>query len=176
MTSPTGYRGRVSLAQPGRLRYLFSATWDLRGTARRNIGACQLISTGKRISKDTWTGSLVDPHLAGDLAGNESCRSSSLPTTSTAQPEVVHWDSLDATGSYSAARIAIERGQMRHGDASISVDGTLTATSCALAEIAGHASVRHAHSLLHANLHANAVNADGPGAAFQGNSFPSPGC
>ena len=41
----------------------------------------------------------------------------------------MHWDSLDATGSYSASRITIEHSQLQHDDASISVDGTLTATS-----------------------------------------------
>ena len=28
---------------------------------------------------------------------------------------MVHWDSLDATGSYSATRITIDHGQLQHG-------------------------------------------------------------
>jgi translocation and assembly module TamB len=106
----------------------------------------------------TWSGSLVDPHLSGDLRASDL--SVELPSTDKAgQPEVVHWDSLDAKGSYSAARITIEHSQLKHGAASISVDGTLTSEKPPPAKSPGIPQF-DANSVLRANLHASGVNVD----------------
>jgi translocation and assembly module TamB len=73
-----------------------------------------------------WTGSLVDPHLGGNLrATNLSIELP--PDEKTAQARSIHWDSIDATGSYSASRISIEHSQLKRGEATVSLEGTLTA-------------------------------------------------
>jgi translocation and assembly module TamB len=113
---------------------------------------------GEADFKGMWTGSLANPHLAGDLqAANLSVE---IPAANeAAQPEIVHWDSLNATGSYSASLITIEHGQLRHGDAKISVDGTLTAAAPPSPKSPGEPAF-DTNSLLRGNLQASAVNPD----------------
>ena len=81
------------------------------------------------------------------------------PKNDAAQPQLLHWDAVDATGSYSAARITIDHGQLRQGDAKIIVDGTLTAASPPSPKSPGVPAF-DANSLLHANVQATAVNPD----------------
>ena len=157
MTSPTGIAIEV---HSHNLDDFDKIIRDLGLTRDGKTGraALPLELDGQGDFKGTWTGSLVDPHLAGDLQATNL--SIELPASDgTAQPRLVHWDSLDATGSYSASRITIERGQLRHGDASIAVDGTLTATGAPSPKSPGKP-LFDAHSLLHANVRASAVNAD----------------
>jgi len=127
---------------------------------------------GQADFKGTWSGSLVDPHLAGDLqASNISVE---LPASDKAgHPLLVHLDSFDVTGTYSAAQIAIEHGQLKHGSALISVDGTLTAATTPSAKSPGVPGF-DANSMLHGNLHASAVNADDL-APFIGQQLPVKG-
>jgi translocation and assembly module TamB len=73
-----------------------------------------------------WTGSLIDPHLGGNLKAN-NLSIELPPDQKTAQAGSIHWDSIDATGSYSASRISIEHSQLKHGEATVSLEGTLTA-------------------------------------------------
>ncbi len=78
----------------------------------------------------TWAGSLIDPHLKANLkASNVSLE---LPPDSKdplGKPRFVHLDDVEATGGYSASRISIERSQLTHGGATISVEGSLTAAT-----------------------------------------------
>jgi translocation and assembly module TamB len=114
-----------------------------------------------------WTGSVLDPHLAGAAkaaqvaiemvpapatTGTAQAGTSAAPG---AQPGFVHWDSLQATGSYSAARIAIQHGILRRGAAEIDVDGTLDATPAPTREAEPQYDAR---SLLH--MHLRAANVD----------------
>ena len=65
-------------------------------------------SPARPIFTASWTGSLVDPHLAGNFRPRKwpsSCRR--LPRSTAGQPQSVRLDSVEATGSYSAARIDI---------------------------------------------------------------------
>ncbi len=106
----------------------------------------------------TWTGSLVDPHIAGSLHANDLTlemppKAGEAPDN----PQRVHWDALEATGSFSTPQISIERAELRHGPASIALQGTLTAAKPA----AKSASLAYdADSVLHAHISASQVSTD----------------
>jgi translocation and assembly module TamB len=107
----------------------------------------------------TWNGSLVDPHLAGDVKATHL--SIEMPVIESGNPsqtnrnQSVQFDSVEAVGSYSAARIAIERGLLRRGNSQINLSGTLDAASDR-----GHSPAFDANSVLHARLQANKVSVD----------------
>ena len=113
----------------------------------------------------TWNGSLVDPHLAGDLkathlsiempvvqSGNPSQPAKAQPVRSF---QSVEFDSVEAAGSYSAERIAIEHGLLRRGKSEIDLSGTLDAASAR-----GHTPAFDANSVLHARVQANKVGVE----------------
>ncbi|HEV2215129.1 MAG TPA: hypothetical protein VGR64_07550, partial [Terracidiphilus sp.] len=157
MTSPTGIAVEVHSRDLDDFDTVFTAL-GLTRNGKTGTSALPVDLDGQVDFKGTWTGSLVDPLLAGDLHASDLAVE--LPAgDKAAQPRVVHLDSLDATGSYSAKRIAIDRGEMKYGDASISADGTLTATSAPSPKAPGKP-LFDAHSLLRAHVRAAAVNAD----------------
>lgn len=131
---------------------------DLGLTRNGKNGAAALPVTlgGQADFNGTWSGSLLDPHLAGELQAKDL--SLEIPSQE-GQPQLVHLDSVDATGSYSAARIAIEHGWLQHGEALISVDGTLTAAAPQSKKSAGLPRF-DAKSQVHANLRVNDLNAN----------------
>jgi translocation and assembly module TamB len=119
----------------------------------------------------SWTGSLVDPHIAGTakatqlgiemvlagLAANAATGSQQPGSEQTgpslpAQPQLVHWDSVEATGSYAAERIVIQHGRLLRGNAEIDVDGTLDAAE---SSTRGQGPEFNANSTLHAHLRAS---------------------
>jgi translocation and assembly module TamB len=76
----------------------------------------------------TWAGSLMSPRFAGDLKANQIALE--LPPRKTGgAPQTIHWDSVEADGTYDAEHIAIVRGQLKRGAAQIAVDGTLVAAA-----------------------------------------------
>ena len=78
----------------------------------------------------TWAGSLADPHIAGTL--DSTNLSVELPrdlSQKSNKPQFIHLDTLDATGSYSATRIAIDHGQFRYGPGAFDVQAVLTAAN-----------------------------------------------
>lgn len=80
-----------------------------------------------------WTGSLIDPHLGGTLtASNVTLQLPSSSANASAPARTLHLDTIDATGSYSAARISIDHGQLTHGAAHIALDGSLSAAESSL--------------------------------------------
>jgi translocation and assembly module TamB len=132
---------------------------DLGLTRNGKTGAAALpISLGGNAEfHGTWAGSVMDPHIAGNLqATNLSVEVPAGPNEASGRPPSFLWDSLEASGSYSAARISIDHSQLRHGAESLAVNGTLTATSASPSK-AGVPSF-DSNSLLHAHLHA--VNVD----------------
>jgi translocation and assembly module TamB len=112
-----------------------------------------------------WTGSLIDPHIAGagkatqlsiemlpaGLAANDKTRPQQAPPSQTAQAQLVHWDSVEATGSYAAERIVIQHALLLRGPAEIDVDGTLDATE---SSTRGQVPEFDSNSTLHAHLRA----------------------
>ena len=109
---------------------------------KSGVAALPVALTGQGDFQGTWTGSLVDPHLAGSLKASQvsvemlpvqpiqlaqidrKVHPKPLPPQ-TVQPGFVHWDSIEATGSYTANKIAILHGQMQRGKSEIAFDGTL---------------------------------------------------
>jgi len=156
MTSPTGIAVDFQSHDLGEFDTIFR---DLGLTRNGNTGtaALPLSLGGEADYRGTWAGSLLDPHLTGTFRATNF--SLEIPAGSDgAQARSVHLDSLDLTGSYSADKISIDHGQLHHGDASVTLDGTLTAVS-----LPGKKTGRpriDANSLLHGNLHAEKVNAN----------------
>ena len=84
-----------------------------------------------------WTGSLSNPQLGGEMKATQV--DIEMPASAAAQghpsaPPTVHLDSLDASGSYSGTRIAIDHGVLLRGDTRLTVVGSLTAASANPAE------------------------------------------
>ena len=157
MTSETGLTIEARSSNLGDFDTLFR-DFGITREGKSGFAALPVALDGQADFNGTWTGSLDDPHLAGNLQATNL--SVELPASNNAsQPQMVHWDSLDAAGSYSAARITIEHGHLRHGDAKISVDGTLTSAAPPSRKSPGVPAF-DAKSLLHVNLQATAVNAE----------------
>jgi translocation and assembly module TamB len=77
----------------------------------------------------SWTGSVLDPHLSGTLTANHVTFEIPRPSQSpNSVPATVRVDSLQARGSYSATRIAIDQGDLLLKQATLHVTGTLTAS------------------------------------------------
>ena len=123
---------------------------------KNGAAAVPVALNGQADFHGTWAGSLLDPHLAGTLAAKDL--SLEIPSN-TGEAQAVHLDSLDASGSYSATRIAIDHGHLQHGDATVSIDGTLSAVAVRSAKSPGLPGF-DANSVVRANLHASSVNAD----------------
>lgn len=87
---------------------------------------------GEADFQGAWTGSLVDPHLAGAAKATnltlELPASASRPSTAS---RTLQLDSFSATGSYSATRIVINHGELVQGQSSVSFDGSLAAAPAA---------------------------------------------
>lgn len=104
----------------------------------------------------TWGGSLVDPHLAGTLTATNI--SVELPESAAHSRRAVHFDSIEAAGSYSAARIAMDHAKLSERGSTIELEGSLTA---AATEGRGAAKAKlDGNSLLHAHVTANKVSAE----------------
>jgi translocation and assembly module TamB len=121
--------------------------------------------------RGTWTGSLVDPHITGNgkatqLSIEMPMRAIEMPILASSktdrQPktegkelttQLVHFDLVEANGSYSSERIAIDHGLLRRGTAEITLNGTLDAAPGRRPEFDGN-------SVLHAHLQAGKVSVD----------------
>ncbi len=103
MTSPTGIAIEVHSHNLDDFDTLFRDL-GLTRDGKSGTSALPVDLDGQADFKGSWTGSLADPHLAGELQATNL--SVELPGNNGAtQPRLVHWDSLDASGSYSASRI-----------------------------------------------------------------------
>ena len=156
MTSPTGINVDFKSRDLGEFDTLFRDL-GLTRNGKSGTAALPLSLGGEATFQGVWAGSLIDPHLTGAFQATNF--SLEVPAGSVdAQARSVHLDSIDLTGSYSAEKISIDRGQLRHGDSSIALDGTLTAVS-----VPGKKSGVprfDSNSLLHADVHADKINAD----------------
>jgi translocation and assembly module TamB len=113
-----------------------------------------------------WAGSILDPHIAGSLKTTQvavemipakPAPNASSSTAPSAPPQAVHWDSIEATGSYSAERIVVDHALLHRGPAEIALQGSLDATApgSRLAE-----PTFDANSTLHLQLRATHVPMD----------------
>ncbi len=128
----------------------------LRRSGRTGAAALPVTLGGTMDFHGIWAGSLVDPHLSGALTATNL--SVELPARDAkTPPRALHLDALDAAGSYSAARIAVDRAQLTEHGATIHAEGSLTAASLP----ARKPGVPHfdANSLLRVRITANKVSA-----------------
>jgi translocation and assembly module TamB len=111
-----------------------------------------------------WAGSLVDPHISGDLKATqvniELAAPSSTSSPNSSQPPSIHLDAVEAFGKYSAARIDIPHGQLRGGNAEIDFSGSLTAVAPPLIHGVAPVPAFDANSLLQLRLLASKVGVD----------------
>jgi len=84
----------------------------LRREGKTGTAALPVFLGGQAEFHGSWSGSLVDPSLSGNLKATDiAVEMPPNPNDSSGKPQLVHWDGLDATGSYSAERISIEQSQ-----------------------------------------------------------------
>ncbi len=125
---------------------------------RAGTAALPGVLAGQAEFHGTWTGSLIDPHLSGTANATQLALELPVIADNPTQPpatRLVQFDSIDATGSYSAAHIDIARGLLRRGKSEINLTGTLDAAPAKPAM-----SSFDANSVLHARLQAKTVNVD----------------
>jgi translocation and assembly module TamB len=135
---------------------------------RSGTAALPIALYGQGDFHGTWTGSLVEPRLAGFVKATQlAVEIPAVPNANPAHkplapPQFIRFDAAEATGSYSAARIDIAHALLRHGNAEITFTGSLAA-----ALPAGSATRRSApppsfdaNSVLHLRLHADQVALD----------------
>ena len=109
----------------------------------------------------SWTGSLVDPHLAGNLKATQmAVEFPALSTAAAGQPQFVRLDSVEATGSYSAARIDIAHALLRRGNAEVALSGSLAAAPAGAGRPPEPVPSFDSNSVLHLRLHAGQVGVD----------------
>jgi translocation and assembly module TamB len=137
--SARGHLGAYPLTSPTALSVDFrSANLTEFDTVLRDLGlqrdgfsgvaALPVALSGQAGFQGSWAGSLLSPRLAGTLNATQVALEVPVLGDLSSQPQVVHWDSIAAEGSYSAERIAILHSQLDRGAAQLLVDGTLQAS------------------------------------------------
>ena len=124
---------------------------------RTGVAALPVALFGQAYFHGTWSGSIANPRLAGSAKATElaiEMRPSSA--TGTGLPWFIRLDAIDATGSYSAAKIDLNHGTLRRGNAEIAFSGSLAAAPGIGGS--GHLPSFNSNSLLHLRLHANKVD------------------
>ncbi|MDR3751997.1 MAG: translocation/assembly module TamB domain-containing protein [Terracidiphilus sp.] len=108
--------------------------------------------------RGTWSGSLASPRLAGNLKATQlSVEMPPAANDKAGQSRQVHFDSVEATGSYSAERIDISQGLLQRGKTQISLKMTLDATPATGSRRGGGVPSFDANSVLHLHLQAGKV-------------------
>ena len=154
-----GRLGAFPLTSPTALAVAFHSKnlWEF-DTTLRDLGLTRFGMTGTAALpvslsgqgdfQGSWTGSLADPHIAGDAKTTQIAielvpiqpalkarltPGPAAPAVATPaqplQPGFVAWDSVQATGSYAANRITVQHAELRRGNADVVLDGTLDAAS-----------------------------------------------
>lgn len=120
---------------------------------RSGTAALPIALFGQADFHGTWSGSLVNPRLAGNVRATQlAVELAAISSPKPGQPQFIRLDAVEAAGSYSAARIDIEHGLLRHGNAEIALSGSLAAA-------AGRASILF-NPVLHLRLRAGQVGLD----------------
>ncbi len=127
---------------------------------KTGTAALPVTLSGQAEFHGSWAGSLVSPRISGAAKATElAIELPPKPNDATHTPQFVRWDSIEADGSYDAEHIAIVHGQLKRGEAQISLEGTLSAAN------ANPATARpdekpafNADSVLHARVRATKVD------------------
>ncbi|MFP5234885.1 MAG: translocation/assembly module TamB domain-containing protein [Acidobacteriota bacterium] len=110
----------------------------LQRNGRAGTAALPISLSGRGEFHGMWAGSLLSPHLAGNMKATQVAMELP-PHAEGAKPAWIHFDSVEATGSYDAEEIAIGHAHAQMGAAHLDVDGTLTAASAPSASTPGRA-------------------------------------
>ncbi|MFZ1085577.1 MAG: translocation/assembly module TamB domain-containing protein [Terracidiphilus sp.] len=139
-----GHLGAAPLTSPSAFAIeLHSSNLNEFDTVLRDLGMARNGKTGTAalpvalsgkldLVNGFWTGSLADPHIAGEMKATQiglelAAISASAPNPVPSQSQYIHIDSIEAAGSYSAARLDFSRGLIRKGNAEVNFSGSLTA-------------------------------------------------
>jgi translocation and assembly module TamB len=101
---------------------------DLNLNGRTGAAALPVSLAGQADFTGSWTGSIVHPRLAGHLKATNFQAEMPATENSSTQSRAIHFDSLEADGSYAAARIAVLHALAIRGKSRIAFNGTLDAT------------------------------------------------
>ena len=113
----------------------------LERNGERGTAALPVSLMGQADFHGSWTGSLIRPHIAGTLKATQLALEMPPTVGDSSQPRLVHFDSVNAEGSYSPSQISIQHAQLLHGNSRIALSGTLDASLGA-----GSPSMPHRHS------------------------------
>jgi len=142
---------------------------------RSGTAALPIALSGQGDFHGTWTGSLVDPRLSGNLKATQlAVELSAITSASAAQPQFIPLDSVEATGSYSAERITVEHGLLRRGSVEVNLSGTLVAATPIVVHGIAPIPSFDGNSLLHLRLRAGKVSLDDL-RPITGPNFPAAG-
>ncbi len=98
----------------------------LNRNGKSGTAALPIALTGEGDFHGTWTNSLLSPHLAGNLKATEVAIDMPVAGKSV-QASSVHFDSVEATGSYAPTHIEIAHALLLRGDTHVSLSGSLSA-------------------------------------------------
>ena len=133
----------------------------LKRNGKTGTAALPVTLAGQADFHGTWTGSLVDPRIAGALKASQlAIEIAPASNGNPGQAELSRWDTVEVTGSYSARQIAISNGLLRRGMSEIALDGTLVPATEEVAPGKLHSPRFGANSLLHLRLRAGKVGGD----------------
>lgn len=132
----------------------------LKRNGKTGTAALPLTLSGEANFRGTWSGSLIRPHLAGNVKATQLALL--FPTKDpSALPQLLSLDSVEAAGSYSPSRIVIDRGQLARGAATVSLSGSLDATPAhTLSGRAGALPAFDRDSIVHAHVQAAKAGID----------------
>ena len=93
---------------------------------RTGVAALPVTLEGQGDFHGMWTGSLVRPHIAGDLQAKQLAVELPDSAGSTSQ-QTLYFDTVSAEGNYAPAQISIKHAELVHGGARFALGGTLDA-------------------------------------------------
>jgi translocation and assembly module TamB len=98
---------------------------DFNLNGRSGAAALPVSLAGQADFTGSWTGSVVNPHLAGHLKGTNFQAKMPSTQSASAQPRLIHFDSLEAYGSYASGRIAVVHALAIRDKSRLVFNGTL---------------------------------------------------
>ncbi len=108
-----------------------------------------------------WIGSVASPHLSGNLKATQlMLEIPPMRGAKNSQPQLVRWDAVDATGSYSATRIDLSHAVLQRGNAEIVLNGSLVAATDNTLHGKAPAPIFNSSSSLRLHLRAAKVGVD----------------